>query len=59
MRKTFASTLHHKGLPAQTLQRYLRHADLATTIANIADQSDEQVWETVNASFAGFGGGAR
>ena len=59
MRKTFASTLHHKGLPAQTLQRYLRHSDLATTIAYIADQPDEQVRETVNATFAGFGGGAR
>ncbi len=30
MRKTSASTLHHNGLPAQTLQRYLRHSDLST-----------------------------
>ncbi|MGI4828271.1 MAG: tyrosine-type recombinase/integrase [Janthinobacterium lividum] len=54
MRKTFASTLHHNGLPAQTLQRYLRHSDLTTTIAYIADQPDDQVRETINSTFAGF-----
>jgi integrase len=58
MRKTFASILHHNGLPAQTLQRYLRHSDLATTLKYIADQPDEQVRETINATFNGFGGGA-
>ena len=56
MRKTFASTLHHNGLPAQTLQRYLRHSDLSTTIAYIADQPDDQVRETINATFTGFCG---
>jgi integrase/recombinase XerD len=54
MRKTFASTLHHNGLPAQTLQRYLRHSDLSTTLAYIADQPDEQVRETINSTFASF-----
>jgi integrase/recombinase XerD len=54
MRKTFASTLHHKGLPAQTLQRYLRHSDLSTTLAYIADQPDDQVRETINSTFSGF-----
>jgi integrase/recombinase XerD len=54
MRKTFASTLHHKGLPAQTLQRYLRHSDLDTTLKYIADQPDDQVRETINATFSGF-----
>jgi integrase/recombinase XerD len=58
MRKTFASTLHHKGLPAQTLQRYLRHSDLSTTLAYIADQPDDQVRETINSTFSGFGGSA-
>ena len=53
MRKTFASTLHHKGLPAQTLQRYLRHSDLDTTLKYIADQLDDQVRETINATFSG------
>lgn len=56
LRKTFASTLHHKGLPAQTLQRYLRHSSLDTTIKYIADQPDEQVRETINSTFSGFGG---
>jgi integrase/recombinase XerD len=55
MRKTFASTLHHKGLPAQTLQRYLRHSDLDTTLKYIAVQPDDQVRETINATFSGFG----
>jgi integrase/recombinase XerD len=41
--------------PARTLQRYLRHSDLAIPIAYIADQPDEQVRETVNSTFAGFG----
>lgn len=59
MRKTFASTLHQNGLPAQTLQRYLRHSDLKTTIAYIADQPDEQIRETIESTFSGFGGGAR
>jgi site-specific recombinase XerD len=58
MRKTFASTLHHKGLPAQTLQRYLRHSELSTTLAYIADQLDDQVRDTINSTFRGFGGGA-
>jgi integrase/recombinase XerD len=58
LRKTFASTLHHKGLPAQTLQRYLRHSSLDTTIRYISDQPDDQVRETINATFQGFGGGA-
>jgi integrase/recombinase XerD len=54
MRKTFASTLHHKGLPAQTLQRYLRHSELSTTLAYIADQPDDQVRDTINLTFSGF-----
>ena len=54
MRKTFASTLHHNGLPAQMLQRYLRHSDLTTTIAYIADQPDEQVRDTINSTFTAF-----
>jgi hypothetical protein len=49
MRKTFASTLRHKGLPAQTLQGCLRHSDLSTPIAYIADQPDDQSGETINA----------
>lgn len=59
MRKTFASTLRQNGLPAQTLQRYLRHSDLATTIKYIADQPDEQVRVTMESTFTGFGGVAR
>jgi integrase len=52
LRKTFATTLHHNGLPAQTIQRYLRHSDLATTLAYLADQPDDHVRETINATFA-------
>jgi len=54
MRKTFASALHHNGLPAQTLQRYLRHSDLSTTLKYIADQPDEQVRKTMDSTFAAF-----
>lgn len=48
MRKTFATVLHHKGMPAQTLKRFLRHSDLSTTIAYIADEPDDQVSNTMN-----------
>jgi integrase len=55
LRKTFASTLHQNGLPARTIQRYLRHSDLATTLAYLADQPDEHVRETINATFVPSG----
>ena len=54
MRKTFASTLHHNGMPAQTIQYYLRHSDLSTTLADLADQPDDQVRATTNSPFSGF-----
>jgi integrase len=54
LRKTFATTLHHQGLPAQTLQRYLRHSDLDTTIKYIADADDAVVRKTINNTFRGF-----
>jgi integrase len=58
MRKTFATTLHHKGLPAQTIQRYLKHSDLSSTLKYLADQPDDQIRTTINATFNGFGGKA-
>ncbi|RZU40028.1 tyrosine-type recombinase/integrase [Edaphobacter modestus] len=54
LRKTFATTLHHKGLPAQTLQRYLRHSDLDTTLKYIADADDATIRKTINSTFQGF-----
>jgi integrase len=57
LRKTFATTLHHNGLPAQTIQRYLRHSELPTTLAYLADQPDDDVRATINATF-GAGGRA-
>jgi integrase/recombinase XerD len=62
LRKTFATTLHHNGLPAQTIQRYLRHSDLDTTLKYIADAEDDTIRATINStfqSFDGFGGGLR
>lgn len=54
LRKTFATTLHHKGLPAQTLQRYLRHSHLDTTLKYIADADDDTIRKTINSTFQGF-----
>ena len=51
MRKTFATTVHNNGMPAKTVQRYLRHSDLTSTLRYLADQPDEQVRETINATF--------
>lgn len=54
LRKTFATMLHHNGLPAQTLQRYLRHSGLETTIKYIADADDATIRTTINSTFQGF-----
>ncbi|MEG9437544.1 tyrosine-type recombinase/integrase [Edaphobacter sp. HDX4] len=54
LRKTFATFVHHKGLPAQTVQRYLRHSDLRTTLTYIADADDDTIRKTINSTFQGF-----
>jgi integrase len=41
MRKTYASMLHKNGVSARTLMRYLRHSDLETTLAYLADDEDD------------------
>jgi integrase len=51
MRKTFATTVHHNGMPAKTVQRYLRHSDLNATLRYLADEPDEQVRTTINNTF--------
>lgn len=56
LRKTFATSVHHKGLPAQTVQRYLRHSDLDTTLKYIADADDDTIRKTINSTFQGFEG---
>jgi integrase/recombinase XerD len=56
LRKTFATSVHHKGLPAQTVQRYLRHSDLDTTLKYIADADADATRETINRTFQGFEG---
>lgn len=59
MRKTFASTVHHNGMPAKTVQRYLRHSDLGSTLRYLADQPEEQVRSTINSTFVVGGISAR
>ena len=58
-RKTFATTVHHNGMPAKTVQRYLRHSDLASTLRYLADQPEEQVRATINSTFVAGGISAR
>jgi integrase/recombinase XerD len=59
MRKTFATTVHHNGMPAKTVQRYLRHSDLNSTLRYLADQPEEQVRSTINSTFVAGGISAR
>lgn len=55
MRKTFATTVHNNGMPAKTVQRYLRHSDLSSTLRYLADQPEEQVRATINSTFVSRG----
>lgn len=56
LRKTFA-TMHHKsGVSARTIQRWLRHSDLDTTLRYLAASDDQnpKIREQVNGTFAGL-----
>jgi integrase/recombinase XerD len=51
LRKTYASKLSREGVPVRTIQRWLRHSDLETTLAYLADEDDEELIEMVNQAF--------
>jgi integrase/recombinase XerD len=55
-RKTFATMHSEAGVPAPTIQRWLGHSDLATTLRYlaIADLRSERTRQQVNATFAGL-----
>ena len=56
LRKSF-STLHHEaGVPARTIQKWLRHSSLDTTLRYLASSDDqsERTREQVNNTFAAF-----
>ncbi|MGC2635843.1 MAG: site-specific integrase [Acidobacteriaceae bacterium] len=55
-RKTFATMHSDAGVPAPTIQRWLGHSDLATTLRYlaIADMRSEKTRTQVNATFAGL-----
>ena len=61
-RKTFATMHSEAGVPAPTIQRWLGHSSLSTTLRYLAaaDLRSERTRSQVNASFAalGFGGAA-
>jgi integrase/recombinase XerD len=50
-RVTFACIHHRNGVPARTIQAWLGHSDLETTLAYLAaeDMQDERIRELVNA----------
>jgi len=52
-RKTFATYHHESGVSARTIQRWLRHSDLETTLRYLAGSDDTSVHtrDRVNASF--------
>jgi integrase len=57
-RKTFATMHHHEGdVPVRTIQRWLRHSSLDTTLRYLAgsDDKSEKTRMKVNTSFAGVG----
>jgi integrase/recombinase XerD len=51
LRKTYASKLSREGVPVRTIQRWLRHSDLETTLAYLADEDDDGLSEMVNRAF--------
>jgi integrase len=55
-RKSFASIHHEAGVSARTLQMWLGHSELETTLAYLeaADMRSERTREQVNHSFAAF-----
>ena len=55
-RRTFATMHAEAGVPAPTIQRWLGHSDLATTLRYlaIADIRSERTRSQVNATFAGL-----
>jgi integrase/recombinase XerD len=52
-RKTFATMHHEAGVPVRTIQRWLRHSDLETTLKYLAASDDkrEKTRDQVNATF--------
>ena len=56
-RKTFATMHHEEGIPARTIQRWLRHSSLDTTLRYLAGSDDKSAKTRlkVNNSFAGLG----
>jgi integrase len=53
-RKTFATMHHEAGVSARTIQLWLRHSDLETTLKYLAasDHKSEKTREQVNNTFA-------
>ena len=51
LRKTYASRLSREGVPVRTIQRWLRHSDLSTTLAYLADEDDDGLRGMVNQAF--------
>jgi integrase/recombinase XerD len=51
LRKTYASKLSRNGVPVRTIQRWLRHSDLETTLAYLADEDDDGLSEMVDRAF--------
>jgi integrase/recombinase XerD len=59
LRKTFATMHHEAGVSARTIQRWLRHSSLDTTLRYLASSDDrsERTREQVNSTFAAFATG--
>ena len=57
-RKTFATMHHEAEVSARTIQRWLRHSSLDTTLRYLAgsDDQSEKTRGLVNSAFAGIGG---
>lgn len=55
-RKTFATMHHRNGVPVRTIQAWLRHSSLDTTLRYLADSDDEseQTRTFVNGTFVGL-----
>jgi len=51
-RRTYATSLHRKGVDARTLMEWLGHSDMATTMAYLAPMNAEDAHLPVHAAFS-------
>jgi integrase len=55
-RKNFATMHHHNGVSVRSIQKWLRHSSLETTLRYLAGEEDKgpEMRKKINGTFAAF-----